>query len=213
MQVQKLVVEQGQHVSAGDLLCVLANHAELDIQGRAFEQDIPVLARAAKNGWPVTAVFQTTDKRSSKIPGLRILYLASEVDMKSRAFCFYLKLPNEMVRDTKNDRGRRFVDWRFKPGQRLRLQVPTEPAAERIVLPVEAVVTEGTEGFVFEYHQDHFDRRNVHVTYRDQDHAVIDGDGSLTTGVKVAVAGAYQIYLSIKNNEGEGVDPHAGHHH
>jgi len=213
MQVQELNVERGQHVAVGAPLGTLADHARLYVRGAAFEQDIPRLVAAVRNGWTVTAVFQSPENGRKMVADLKILYLANEVEMQSRAFYFYVSLPNEVARDTRTEAGQRFIDWKFKPGQRLRLLVPIEPAAERIVLPVEAVVTEGTEAFVFEYHQDHFDRRNVHVTYRDQDHAVIDGDGSLTTGVKVAVAGAYQIYLSIKNNEGEGVDPHAGHHH
>ena len=39
LQVQELKVENGQHIKAGDPLCILADHSELFIQGKAFEQD------------------------------------------------------------------------------------------------------------------------------------------------------------------------------
>lgn len=213
MQVQELKVEKGQHVAAGDSLCTLADHATLYVEGKAFEQDIPPLAAAAHNGWTVTAVFQSADSGRRPVPNLQILYLDNEIDIQSRAFCFYVTLPNELVRDTKSEAGPRFIDWRFKPGQRLRLLVPVEASTQRIVLPVEAVVRDGAESYVFEHNQDHFDRRSVQVDYRDQDRVVIAKDGGLKLGVQVAVSGAYQVHLATKNKEGTGMDPHAGHQH
>ena len=213
MQVQQLNVERGQHVTAGDPLCVLADHAELYIEGKAFEQDIPTLAASAKEDWPVTAVFELPDNRRSVIPNLRILYLANEVALQSRAFNFYVPLKNELVPGIPTDTGHRFIDWKFKPGQRLRLLVPTEPSTKQIVLPIESIVNEGAETYVYEYHGGHYDRRNVQVKYRDQDEAVIVDDGSLELGAEVAVSGAYQIHMGVKNKAGQGVDPHAGHTH
>ena len=42
---------------------------------------------------------------------------------------------------------------------------------------------------------------------------VIENDGTLFPGDRVAAEGAYQIYLTIKNQAGGAVDPHAGHNH
>ena len=81
------------------------------------------------------------------------------------------------------------------------------------MLPVEAVVQEGPEAYVYQEIQGHFDRKPVHVEYRDQRFAVIESDGSLFPGDKVAAKGAYQIHLALKNKSGGGPDPHAGHHH
>ena len=81
------------------------------------------------------------------------------------------------------------------------------------MLPIDAVVKEGAEWFVFQQYGDHFDRRSVHVEYRDQHWAVIAGDGTLSPGDIVAASGAYQMHLTLKNKAGGGVDPHAGHHH
>ena len=80
--------------------------------------------------------------------------------------------------------------------------MPVEQWTDRIVLPREAVVQDGAESYVFEKNDGHFDRRAVHVEYRDQDSAVIANDGALTPGKTVVVAGAYQIHLALKNKAG-----------
>ena len=80
------------------------------------------------------------------------------------------------------------------------------------MLPIAAIVEEGAEVYLFEQHGDHFDRVSVHVEYRDKDWAVIENDGSLV-GSTVAIAGAYQMHLALKNKASGGVDLHAGHNH
>jgi hypothetical protein len=128
------------------------------------------------------------------------------------------------------DRGEHeFVTWRFKPGQRVQVRVPVQvpfrasadaaadaPAADLpkvIVLPIDALAQEGPEAFVFVENGDHFDRRPVHVLYRDQYDAVIANDGSLFPGETVAMSAAHQLQMALKNKAGGPVDPHAGHHH
>jgi len=88
-----------------------------------------------------------------------------------------------------------------------------EPWTNQIVLPPEAVVNEGAEAFVFEQMDlEHFDRVAVHVIYQDKDAVIIENDGGLI-GSTLAMSGAYQMHLAIKNKMGGGVDPHAGHTH
>jgi len=93
------------------------------------------------------------------------------------------------------------------------LRVPVERWEDRIVLPVEAVVQDGVDWFVFRQSGERFQRKAVHVEYRDQQWAVIEKDGTLSPGDVVAASGAYQMHLALKNKAGGGVDPHAGHHH
>ena len=147
------------------------------------------------------------------MPELKILYVENEVELKSRALRFYVRLPNELVRNEMTEDGHRFIGWRFKPGQRVKLHVPVERWQDRIVLPVDAVVKEGADCFVFQQDGSRFVRKPVHVEYRDQRWAVIENDGSLSPGDAVVVSGAYQMHLAMKNRAGGGVDPHAGHHH
>jgi len=93
------------------------------------------------------------------------------------------------------------------------LLVPVERWADRIVLPVGAVVQDGPESYVFEKNDGHFDRRSVRVEYRDEYSAVLANDGTLTPGKMVIVSGSYQVHLAMKNKGGGAPDPHAGHNH
>ena len=213
LQVQEIRVEKGQHVRAGDTLCVLADHGELYIQGKAFEQDAAALEQAACEDWRLTAVIDATGRKRLTVPGLKILYVANKVEPESRAFFFYVQLPNKLLSSRQTSDGHRFSSWHFKPGQRAELLVPVERWANRIVLPIAAIVQDGAESYVFEQNEGHFDRRTVRVEYRDQFSAVIASDGVLTPGKTVIVSGAYQVHLAMKNKAGGAPDPHAGHNH
>lgn len=211
--VQELPVSPGQQVEAGQTLCVLADHCELYIEGRAFEDDASRLREAARNGWTLTADVLEGSKVREHITGLKMLYLADQVDSETRAFRFYVSLPNQIALDHQDEHGQRFLDWRFKPGQRMTLQIPIETWENRIVLPAEAVVLDGAEAYVYRQNGTHFDQVTVHVEYRDRQSVVIANDGALFTGDIVAGRGAYQMHLALKNQAGGGIDPHAGHNH
>jgi membrane fusion protein, heavy metal efflux system len=212
LQIEELKVNQGQHVKVGDPLCTLADHTRLYIQGKAFEQDVPVLSRVAVRDWKLTAIISANTPERQSVPDLQIAYLANRIEPDSRAFLFYVELPNQLLGTQQRADGHRFSSWRFKPGERVDLLVPVEQWTDRIVLPLDAVVRDGAESYVFEKNDGHFDRRAVRVEYRDQYSAVIANDGSLTPGKMVVVSGAYQVHLAMKN-AGGGPDPHAGHMH
>ncbi len=210
--VEDLPVQPGQAVQAGQPLCVLADYELLYIEGRAFEQDAAELIHAAEEHRPVTA---STEEGSTgtTVENLHIVFVANQVDTRSRALHFYVALPNEIVRNLQRPDGRRFITWRFKTGQRMQLRVPVEVWKQVLVLPVEAVAQEGPESYVFVQNGDRFERRPVHIAYRDQRFAVVANDGSLFPGETVALTAAHQLQMAIKNQAGGGVDPHAGHNH
>lgn len=211
-QIQTLKVAPGQHIAAGDTLALLADHAQLYIQGEAFERDIPILSRAAAGHLPLSAQLGVEAGSPLLIEGLQILYLAPQVDPDSRTMHFFVALPNEKVRDVQRD-GRRLLEWRFRPGQRVQLLAPVETLTGRIVLPLAAVALDGAESYVFTPNGARLDRRPVHLEYRDPQWAVIANDGALFPGEMVAVNGAQQLHLALKNKAGGGIDPHAGHNH
>lgn len=214
LQVQELRVERGQHVNAGDVLFVLADHHELFIEGRAFEQDVQAVSNAVAQNWKVSAAVENKSGHAEgAVTDLSVVFMANKVDPESRAFRFYVTLPNRILRETKAADGRNYLDWEFKPGQRVQIRVPVEQWKDRIVLPIDAVAYEGTEAFVFQANGDHFDRRPVHVEYRDQIWAVIANDGSIFPGDIVAESGAFQLQTALKSKAGGGIDPHAGHNH
>lgn len=209
--VERLLVKQGQRVEAGAALAELADYGVLYLEGTAFEHDAAGLNIAAQNEWPLTAVFESG--QAETVEGLSLFYVAGQIDPVSRALRFYVVLPNEVVRETSTPSGHRFVSWRFRPGQRARLLIPVEEWPDRIVLPLDAVVQDGAESYVFIASGDHFDRVPVHVEYRDQQHAVIAGDGALCSGCVVALNAAERLQLALKSRT-SGADAHGhGHSH
>ncbi len=210
-QVQNLAVSPGQQVSAGDRLCTLADHCLLFLEGKAFEADIEALTKAASQKWPIAAA-PVAGSEQPLATDLQIYRLANQVDVDTRAFHVYLLLPNKIVRD-ESQMGRRFVGWKFKPGQRMEVQIPVARLENKIVVPSAAVVDEGAESYVFQQNGSHFDRISVHVEQRDKQQVVLASDGSLFPGDIIAGFGAYQMQLALKNKSGGAIDPHAGHSH
>jgi multidrug efflux pump subunit AcrA (membrane-fusion protein) len=211
-EVQELKVSRGQSVTAGENLALLADYSELFIEGNAFDKDVPSIHQAIEKNWNISAVLET-DAGPETIRGLKILYVAGKVDPESRTFHFYVALPNTRVRDVRTEAGRRFVSWRYKPGQRVQLVVPVEEWKNEIVLPVDAVAQDGAETYVFVPNGKRFERKPVHVKHRDRFQVVVANDGSVYPGDTVAMSGAQQMLLALKNKLGGPIDPHAGHNH
>lgn len=211
--LRDVLVHKGETVAAGATLAVLADYSELYIEGRGFEQDSDLLLQSGRNNWKVGAVFDGTANTSKVLDGLDFVYSANEVDVESRSLSFFVALPNRIAREVPSPNGQRFIDWEYRPGQRVQLRVPVEEWVDQIVLPVEALAREGAESFVFQQNGAHFDRVSVHVKYRDSSHAVIANDGTLFPGDVVARLGAHQMQMALKNKSGGGADPHAGHNH
>ncbi len=211
--LQEVMVHKGETVAAGTTLAVVSDMSELFIEGRAFEQDIELISAAADQNWQVTAMFERAGQQIETVPGLDLLYSASQVEVESRMLRFYVRLPNTISRSVPSPNGLKYVEWKYRPGQRLQLRVPVEEWERQIVLPVDAIAQEGAESLVFQQNGDHFDRIPVHVVHRDQTYAVIRNDGSVFPGDVVARHGAHQMQMALKNKSGGGVDPHAGHNH
>ncbi|MBL8816927.1 MAG: efflux RND transporter periplasmic adaptor subunit [Planctomyces sp.] len=210
--VGELAVRKGQAVAAGDKLCVVSDLENLFIEGHAFEQDGPAITQAIDKQWTITAVFPGSDG-DQIVSDLPLVYIDTEVDLNSRSLSFFVDLPNTKTRDVKNSQGQRFVSWKYRPGQRLQLQVPVEEWPDQIVVPVDAVIREGADWYVFQQNGGHFDRLAVHVKHRDQRFAVIANDGAIFPGDVIALRSAHQMQMALKNKSGAGADPHAGHSH
>lgn len=211
--LQQVLVHKGETVAAGATLGALADYSELYIEGRAFEQDQDVLTQTAERNWKITAVFEGAANSVKRVENLELVYSASEIDAEARSLSFFVRLPNEVAREVPSPNGQRFLEWKYRPGQRLQLLVPVEEWENQIVLPVEAIAREGAESFVFQQNGDHFDRVSVRVAYRDSAHVVVANDGSIFPGDVIALRGAHQMQMALKNKSGGGVDPHAGHSH
>ena len=223
-ELQELKVTLGEQVTAGQTLCLLANHQSLFVEGRAFKTEADALAAAAEHKTPVRAEF------ADEVPGawpargpLTIHHLSNQVDPVTRTFAFYLPLDNQ-PRTFERDGTTHFV-WRYRPGQRVRLMVPVEklltlaPDGKTgilpFVFPAGAVVREGAEAFVFVQSGDVFIRKAVRVLHADRSDIVVANDGSVSEAEFVVRNQAAAINRALKAQAagGGGGDPHAGHSH
>ena len=205
-EMQTLSVELGQQVESGELLCELADHQALFVEGRAFKDDMPLVQAAARNGWEVDIDFGSLPEGDwPELPGhLPIHYVANTVDPDTRTFAFYLALENHAHTYKTSDGNPRLL-WRFRPGGRLRLRVPVEQLDNVFVVPREAVVQEGPEAYVFRQNGDLFDRRPVRVLHEDRLYAVLANDGSVRPGFYLAQNSAASLNRVLKAQSASGV--------
>ena len=208
--VDELSVEKGQLIKEGETLTILSDLSHIYIGGAAFERDAPDLRQAAEENWKVSAVLRQEGARV--IPDLDIVFVANDIDPQARTLPFYVELPNEIVHTARREHGL-FPTWKYKPGQRMEVLVPVERWENQIVLPTSAVASDGAERYVFIQSGKTFRRVPVHVLHRDPDSVVIANDGSVYPGTSIAMNGAHQLLMALKNQAGGGVDPHAGHSH
>ena len=211
--IQRLGIAKGEQVEAGSELAVLADHCELHIEAQAFEDDAALIRKAVQSKRKVIASELTKDSPATVIKGLDIHYVSDRIDPSSRAFKIFLRLPNEVVLDKGAPNGKRFIEWRYKPGQRMQICVPIEIWQNQFVLPTTAVIDEGAEAYVYRQNGDYFGQVSVHVLHRDPQSVVVANNGSLFRGDVIAGKGAYQMHLAWKNEAGGALDPHAEHNH
>ncbi|WP_425399031.1 efflux RND transporter periplasmic adaptor subunit [Aeoliella sp.] len=211
--VQRLGVSIGEQVEVGQELAILSDHCQLHVEGQAFEDDASQIRNAAAGGKKITARLLKNNTPGAVVEGLDLLYVADQVDADSRALKVFLRLPNQVALDRSGIDGKRVIEWRYKPGQRMQISIPVETWEKQIVLPTSGVVDEGAEAYVYRQNGDHFDQVPVHVLNRDQASVVIANDGVLFPGDVIAGNGAYEMHLALKNKSGGGIDPHAGHNH
>lgn len=197
-EVQELKVDLGQQVHAGQMLCVLANHQSLAIEGRAFRDETSLLERSVKEKWPVEVDFQ--EDATAGWPALnqtfRIWHIANSIDPVNRTFAFWMQLDNQS-RAVEED-GRTQMLWRFRPGQKVRVLVRVEKFDDVFVLPADAVAHAGAEAFVFTQNVNTFERKPVRVLLQDRQHVVVANDGSLIPGAFVAQTAAAQLNRMVK---------------
>jgi multidrug efflux pump subunit AcrA (membrane-fusion protein) len=209
-ELKYLKVELGQQVQAGQTLCVLANHQQLAVEGRAFRDEASLLEKSVKEGWPVEVDFQ--EHAGANWPPfnqtLRIRYLANTIDPVNRTIAFYIPLENE-ARILPAE-GRAPVLWRFRPGQRVRVLVRVEKLENVFVLPAEAVTHDGADAYVFTQNVNTFERKSVRVLARDRRHVVVANDGTLVPGAFVVQNAAAQLNRLAKSQSSGGPPP--GYH-
>jgi cobalt-zinc-cadmium efflux system membrane fusion protein len=203
-ELQDLKVELGEQVNAGEVLCELADHRSLLIEGRGFKEDMPLIQEAARKGSEIEVEYEVAvGSRWPESPKHQhIHHVANTVDRETRTFGFYLPLENQWSAYTHDGKTR--LQWRFRPGDRVRLHARVEKFENVFVLPQAALVREGPEAFVFQQNGELFNRRGVHVLHEDRRQVVIANDGSLRSGQYIAQSGAASINRVMKAQAASG---------
>ena len=211
-EVQELKVNLGETVQAGQVLSVLANHQKLFVEGQAFKSEALSLARLAEQKTPVHVEF--SDEAPGEWPTqapLLVHHLSNIVDPNTRTFSFFMPLEN-LPRIYERDGKTNFV-WRYRPGQRVRLNVPVEKLGDDLlVLPTGAVIREGAEAYAFVQNGDLFVRKTVRVLYQDRNSVVLSNDGSLPAGAFVVKNQANALNRALKAAAGDGGGGHDHEH-
>ncbi len=203
-EVEELKVELGQQVQAGQTLCLISNHQRLAIEGRAFRDETPLLERSVRQGWPVEIDFrEDTNDWDAPLHEFRIHHLANTIDSSTRTFAFRIPLENQSR--VIDDSGRTQTLWRFRPGQKLRIQVRAEKFENVYVIPSDAVAMEGPEAFVFTQNVNTFERMPVRILLHDRRQVVLANDGTLLPGTYVVQSAAEQLNRMLKSGENSGV--------
>ena len=206
-EVHSLGVELGQTVQAGDLLANLANHQSLFVIGHAFKREAGLLEQAAQNKVPLGLEF--AEDSNEMWPAIDqqflIRHLSNTIDTATRTFDFFVPLINQSRTYQKD--GMTFMVWRFRPGQRTRIEVPVEKLANVYVLPSEAVVREGADAYVYRQNGDLFNQIHVHILHEDRTHVVLANDQSITPGTFLAQNAAASLRRVLKAQSASGQQP------
>jgi biotin carboxyl carrier protein len=204
-EMQELKVGLGHQVQAGQTLCLLANHQNLAIEGRAFRDETAFLERSVQERWPVGVDFQeeSTAGWGEVTQAFHIEHLANTIDPLNRTFAFRMPLENQWR--IVDHGGRMQTLWRFRPGQKVRIHVRVEKFVNVFVVPAEAVTRDGLEVFTFTQNVNTFERRPVRILLQDRKHAVLANDGSIVPGSYVVQSAAAQLNRMIEGGGSSGV--------
>ncbi|MDR1958363.1 MAG: efflux RND transporter periplasmic adaptor subunit [Planctomycetaceae bacterium] len=214
LQLVTLSVEKGMRVTVGSTLAVIADYSRLFIQGRAFDYDEGIIAENTDGKHPLEAVFEGHGGKQT-VSNLPLRYIESQIDEQTRTLSFYVDLENRHT----GERPSGFIDWKFKPGQRCELRIPSGTISDCFTLPRTAVAVEGAETSVFVYVHDEdgkkvWQKQPIHVLHQDREFVAIANDNSLKPGSRVAVEGASQLLVALNAASGGAApDAHAGHSH
>jgi hypothetical protein len=237
--VENVLVHPGKTVQRGDTLCTLAYHSQLYIQGTAFESDLATLQRIARHDWTITAEshgLSAGHPEAKRQEGLHLLRVDNHVDDATQTVRFFIMLGNQVEQSHRDQVGRLFEHWRFRPGQRIHLRLPVEKWENQVTLPADAVAVDGPNAFVFAEHreEDSHDEGEddtheedetheegphhdvfielepvpVRLLHRDDAVVVLDLDDGFDMGNTIALNNAHKLHLAMKMQAGGG-----GHHH
>jgi len=205
-QLKELLVETGTRVTSGQSLATVTDHCRLYVEGRAYASDQRLLERVLTGDRPIRVIFEGGHGKPEVLGDLTIHYIDPQIDDQSRTLSFFAEFDNRLL--DREVRDSRLCHWRFKPGQRCTVEVPFDTISECFVLPLEGVVTEGADAFIFELTgvdegKKVWTRREVHVLHQGTNNVAIANDGAIFAGARIARNGAAQLHVALTAGGGK----------
>lgn len=203
-EVESLAVTPGQGVSGGQLLANLANHRMLLVEGQAFESEAPLIAAAARDEMPVGVdLLEAAPGDWEPVQQkFTIRSVGNSLNPATRTFPFFVPLTNQAKAYKRGEKT--YLSWRFRPGQKVRLQVPVGVISNVIVLPVGAVVREGADAYAFRQNGEVYDRKPVSIVAEDRLNVVITPGNGIEDGVYVLQNNAAAVNRALKAVQARG---------
>lgn len=194
--IEDLMVYPGKSVERGEPLCTIAYHSRLYLEGTAFPDDLPVLQKIIELNWKIDVSTHHEEHGEESELSLDLLRVDNHVDEESQTVKFYLELPNEVMHSRETG-GSRFEQWRFRPGQRLHLRLPVEKWTSQLTLPVDAVVVDGPNIFVFVEH--HHEEDHHEEEYGQDEMAEVDAeDLAISHGHEDEHAHEHDVFIELE---------------
>ncbi|ADB19268.1 hypothetical protein Psta_4626 [Pirellula staleyi DSM 6068] len=213
LEVESLEVELGQQVNAGEVLCHLANHRYLMVEGRGFKSDLAVVREVSGKQMNVTMDISTPggDGPMTWPEPLQISRLASDLDAESRTFAFYLPLENRTSLHDWHEGSK--TDVVVRPGMRVRLRLPLSPIENVLIVPREAVARSGGEALIYRQNGEWFDELPVQIVAENRHQIAIAPTETIRPGWFIASNHAASLLRIRKSQassgESSGVHVHA----
>ncbi len=220
--IEKLFIKPGAVAHLGASLCDVAFHEHLVVVGQAYEKDLPMLRQLLGEKADLS-VFVGTAGNAMMVPGGKIAYIDNHADKETNTFAFYVYLKNELISSNTTTNGQlstpSYLTWRWKPGQRAHLRIPSAKYDEMLIVPRDAIAEDGVSRVVFQWkgqvahdhehqedenheHADEYQPLEVNVVFMDRETAVIDPKGRLKEGTRIAINNANQLMFSMQTGGG-----------
>ncbi|MDO5580518.1 MAG: efflux RND transporter periplasmic adaptor subunit [Planctomycetia bacterium] len=216
--LEKLLVNKGDSVRLGDILCQISDLRTLQIEGKVFAANESIVNDAFLKQSPAAAIFADAVKTDSyqTIEQLKIARVDSFINQETQTVSCWINLPNRKLTlsDGKANSsnlsscGEKTISWRFKPGQRCELAIGYETIKNCFVLPPEAIASDRSNAYLFELTgiregKKVWTKKPVRILYRASDAVVVANDGTIRPGMKAASTGAEQLYTALGSGSGK----------
>jgi membrane fusion protein, heavy metal efflux system len=177
------------------------------VVGHAFKREAGLLEQAAQSKTALQIEFAEDSAELWPLINqpFQIRHLSNTVDTETRTFDFFVPLSNQSRTYQKDEKT--YLVWRFRPGQRTRIEVPVEKFSNVFVLPSEAIVRDGADVYVYRQNGDLFNQIPVHVLHEDRTHVVVANDRSITPGTFIAQNAAASLRRVLKAQSASGQQP------